>query len=179
MPTKICLVKAMFFFSSRVWMWESDYKESWAPKNWCFWTVVLKKTLESPLDGTARRPNQSILKKIKPECWKDWCWSWSSKLHFGHLMWRDDSMEKTLMLGKNAGRRKGDDRGWDGWMASPTQWTRVRANFRMQWKTGKPGLLQSIGLQSWTRLSDWTTPSQSDCEDQMYSLKQCLVHRIM
>ena len=54
------------FFSSHVWMWELDYKESWVPKNWCFWTVVLKKTLESP--WTARRSNQTILKEISPEC---------------------------------------------------------------------------------------------------------------
>ena len=51
LPTKVCLVKAMLFFSSHVWMWELDYKESWAPKNWCFWSVVLEKTLESPLDS--------------------------------------------------------------------------------------------------------------------------------
>ena len=50
LPTKVCLVKAMVFSSSHVWMWELDYKESWAPKNWCFWTVVLEKTLESPLN---------------------------------------------------------------------------------------------------------------------------------
>ena len=66
LPTKICLVKAMVFSSSRLWMWELDYKESWAPKNWCFWTVVLKKTLESPLDSKEIQPvhpkgNQSLL----------------------------------------------------------------------------------------------------------------------
>ena len=65
------------FSSSHIWMWELDYIESWAPKNWCFWTVELEKTLESPL--TARRSNQSILKEISSEChWKDWCWSWNS-----------------------------------------------------------------------------------------------------
>ena len=51
LPTKVCLVKALFFFSSHEWMWELDYKESWAPKNWCFWTVVLEETSESPLDS--------------------------------------------------------------------------------------------------------------------------------
>ena len=54
------------FSSSHIWMWELDYKESWAPKKWCFWTVVLEKTLESPLDG--RRSKKSILKEISPEC---------------------------------------------------------------------------------------------------------------
>ena len=63
---KVCLVKARFFSSSQVWMWELDYKESWAPKNWCFWTVVLEKTLTVP--WTARRSNQSILKEISPGC---------------------------------------------------------------------------------------------------------------
>ena len=66
LPTKVCLVKAMFFSSGHVWMWELDYKESWSLKNWCFWTVVLEKTLESPL--AARRSNQSVLKEISPEC---------------------------------------------------------------------------------------------------------------
>ena len=66
------------FSSSHVWMWELDYKESWAPKNWCFWTVVLEKTLESPLDCKEIQPvipkgNQSL--NID---WKDWCWSWNS-----------------------------------------------------------------------------------------------------
>ena len=65
------------FSSSHVWIWELDHKESWTLKKWCFWTVVLEKTLESPLD--CRWSNQSILKEISPEhYWKDWCWSWNS-----------------------------------------------------------------------------------------------------
>ena len=63
--TKVHLVKALLFSTSQVWMWELDYKESWAPKDWCFWTVVLEKTLES--SWTARRSNRSILKEISPE----------------------------------------------------------------------------------------------------------------
>ena len=95
------------FSSGHVWMWELDYKESWAPKNWCFWTVVLGKTLESPLD--ARRPNQSILKEISPECSLEGLMLKLKLQYFGHLMWRADSLEKTLMLGKIEGRRR---RGW-------------------------------------------------------------------
>ena len=73
--TKVCLVKAMFF-PIVMYGWELDYKESWAPKNWCFWTVVLEKTLESSL--ACKGSNQSILKEISPDIhWKDWCWSWS------------------------------------------------------------------------------------------------------
>ena len=82
--------------------------------------------------------------------------------YFGHLMWRTDSLEKTLMLGKKrlkAGE-DGDNRRWDGWMASltpsPTLWTWVWANSGSWWWTGKPGMLQYMGLQSQTWLSDWT-----------------------
>ena len=95
------------FSSTYIWMWEVDQKESWAPKNWCFWTVVLEKTLESPLDSKEiqlvhPKGNQSwyslegLLLKLKLQ-------------YFGHLMWRTDSLEKTLMLGKIEGRGR---RGW-------------------------------------------------------------------
>ena len=85
-------------------MWELDYKESWVPNNWCFWTVVLEKTLESPL--TARRSNQSILKEISPECSLEGLMLKLKLQCFGHLMWRTDSFEKPLMLGKFEGRRR-------------------------------------------------------------------------
>ena len=71
--------------------------------------------------------------------------------YFGHLMQRADSLER-LRAGGDEGNR-----GWDGWMASPTQWTWVSANPRRQWRTGKPGVLQSTGHQSQTRLSNWIT----------------------
>ena len=131
-------------------MWELD----WAPKNWCFWTVVLEKTLESPLDckeiwpvhsrrkqswvffgrTDAKAENSSTLATLCEELthWKRlWCWEW---------------------LGAGGG---GDDRGWDGWMASPTQWTWVWVNSGSCWWTGRPGVLQFMGLKSRTRLSDW------------------------
>ena len=66
LPAKVHLVKAIIFSSGHIWMWELDHKESWVSKNWCFWTVVLEKTLESP--WTAKRSNQSILKEISPWC---------------------------------------------------------------------------------------------------------------
>ena len=84
------------FSSSHVWMWELDYKESWAPKNWCFWTVVLEKTLESPLD----------CKEKGNQCWIFIERTDAEAQHFGHLMRRTDSFEKTLMLGKIEGRRR-------------------------------------------------------------------------
>ena len=106
LPTKVCLVKAMVFSNSYVWMWELDYKESWTLKNWCFWTVVLEKTLESPLD--TRRSNQSTLKEISPGCSLEGLMLKLKLQYFGHLMWRTDSFEKTLMLGKiEVGRRRG------------------------------------------------------------------------
>ena len=92
------------FSSSHVWMWELDYKESWVLKNWCFWAVVLEKTLESPL--TASRSNQSIIKEISPEYSLEGLMLKLNLQYFGHLMWRADSSEKTLMLWKIEGRRK-------------------------------------------------------------------------
>ena len=95
------------FSSGHVWMWELEYKESWAPKNWCFWTVVLEKTLESPLDY--RRSNQSILKEISPGCSLEGLMLKLKLQNFGPLMRRTNSFEKTLMLRKIEGRRR---RGW-------------------------------------------------------------------
>ena len=67
--------------------------------------------------------------------------------YFGHLMWRTNSLEETLMLGKIEGRGEGGDRGWDGWMTSQTQWIWIWASSGRWWKTGNPGLLQSTGSQ--------------------------------
>ena len=97
------------FSSSHVWMWELDYKESWALKNWCFWTVVLEKTLENPLDS--KISNQSILKKISPEYSLEELMLKLKPQYCGHLTWRTDSFEKTLMLGNIEGRwRRGQQR---------------------------------------------------------------------
>ena len=91
-------------------MWELDYTESWALKNWCFWTVVLEKTLESPLDCKEIKLVSPKGKSVLNIHWKDWCWSWSSNT-LSYLMWRTDSLEKTLMLGKiEGGRRRGQQR---------------------------------------------------------------------
>ena len=92
------------FSSTHVWMWELDYKESWAPNNWCFWTVVLEKTLESPLDYKEIKP--SILKKISPPYSLEGLVLKLKLQYFGHLMQSIDSFEKTLMLGKTEGRRR-------------------------------------------------------------------------
>ena len=93
------------FSSSHVWMWELDYKESWVPKNWCFWTVVLEKTLER-IPWTAMRSNQSILKEISPDYSFRWLMLKLKLQYFGHLMQRVGSLEKTLMLGGIGGRQR-------------------------------------------------------------------------
>ena len=92
------------FSSSHVWMWELDYKKSWAPKNRCFWTVVLEKTLESPLDCKEIQPINH--KGNQPWIFIGRTEAEAETPYFGHLMWRTDSLEKTLMLGKIEGRRR-------------------------------------------------------------------------
>ena len=135
-------------------MWELDCEESWMPKNWCFWTVVLEKTLESPLDCKEIQPvhsegDQSWVflgrtdaeaetpKLWPPHCeelthWKrPWCWE-----------------------GLGAGG-EGDDRDWDGWMASPTQWTWIWVNSRSWWWAGRPRVPWFMGSQRVGH--DWET----------------------
>ena len=92
------------FSSGHVWMWELNCKESWALKNWCFWTVVLQKTLEKTR-WTARRSSRSILKEISPECSLEGLMLKLKLQYFTRLMWRTDSFVKTLILGKIEGRR--------------------------------------------------------------------------
>ena len=134
-------------------MWELDYKESWAAKNWWFWTVVLEKTLESPLDCKGIQP-------VHPkgdQSWvfiESWCWSWNANTlaswceELSHLK-RPWCWERLRAGGE------GNDRGWDGWMASPTQWSWVWANSGSWLWAGKPGMLQSMGSQRVRH--DWAT----------------------
>ena len=99
------------FSSSHVWMWELDHKEGWALKNWCFWNVVLEKTLFLRVPCTARRSNPSSLKEINPEYSLEGLMLKLKLQSFGHLMQRTDSLEKTLMMGKiEGGRRRGQQR---------------------------------------------------------------------
>ena len=136
-------------------MWVLDHKEGWALKNWCFWSVVLEKTLESSLDC---KQIKSVLKEISPEYSLERLMLKLNLQSFGHMMRWANSLEKTLILGKIEGRRGRDDRGWDGWMASLTQWTWVWASSGRQWRAGKPGVLQPMGSQ---RVGpDWETEQQ-------------------
>jgi len=112
------------FSSSHVCIWELDHKEGWAPKNWCFWTVVLRSLLKVPWTA---RSNQSLLKEINPEySLERLMWSWSS---YTLATWCEKSTHwKRLWCGERLRAGEGGDRGWDGWMESPTQWTWVWAN---------------------------------------------------
>ena len=123
--------------------------------NWCFWTVVWRRLLR--VSWTARS-NQSILKEISPEYSLEGLILKLKLQYFGHPMKRSDSLEKTLLLGKNkeAGG-EGDDRGWDGWMASLTQWTWVWASSRRWWRT-EDWLLLSMGSQRVRH--NWVTEQQ-------------------
>ena len=114
------------FPSSHVQMWELDYKKSWMPKYWCFWTVLLEKPLESPLN--CKEINQSILKEISPEYSLEGLMLKLKLQYFGHLMQRNDSLKKILMLRKIEGRRRRGRQTMRCWMASPTQWTWVWAS---------------------------------------------------
>ena len=156
--TKIYLVKPML---SQVIMYGC---ESWtikktALKNWCLWTVVLDKTLES-LVLTARRSNQSILKEISLEYSSEGLRLKQKLQYFGHLMWRTDSLEKTLMLERLKARGEGNNSGWDGWMVSLTRTAWVWASSGSWWWTEKPGVLQSMRLQrvghNWVTELNWT-----------------------
>ena len=148
-------------------MWELDYKESWVPKNWCFWTVVLEKTLESPLDCKKIQP-------VHPKGNQSWIFIGRTDVDAGTpntlaTWWEELTHLKRpwcwerLMVGGEV-----DNRGWDGWMASPTWWTRVWVSSGSWWWTGKPGMLQSMGLQrlghDWATELNWTDDLKIDWE---------------
>ena len=127
--------------------------QSWVSKNWCFWTVVLEKTLESPLDYKEIQP-------VHPKGDQSWVFVEGLMLklelqYFGHLMRRVDSLDKTWCWEGLGAGGEGDDRGWDGWIALLTQWTWVWVNSGSWWWTGSPGLLL---FMRWQRVRhDWAT----------------------
>ena len=140
-------------------MWELDCEERWALKNWCFWTVVLEKTLESPLDCKEIQPVHSE----GVQSWvffgrTGWCYSWTSNTFATSCEvlthW------KRLWCWEGLWAGEGDDREWDGCMASPTQWTWVLVNSGRWWWTGRPGVLQFMGSQKvghdWATELNWT-----------------------
>ena len=131
-------------------MWELDCKESWALKNWCFQLWCWRRLFRVP--WSARRSNQSILKEIGPGISLEGMMLKLKLQYFGHLMWRVDSLEKTLMLEGLGAGGEGDDRGWDGWMASLTRWTWIWVNSGVG--DGQGGL---ACCDSWCRKESDTT----------------------
>ena len=153
LPTKVFIVKAVVFlvvmYGCESWtIKKAEHQGIDAFELW-FWRRLLR------VPWTARRSNQSTQRRwVLGVYWKDWCWSfntlatWCEEL----IHWKRPWCWERLEAGG-----EGDNRGWDGWMASPTQWTWVWASSRRCWVKGKPGVLQSMGSQSWTQLSDETT----------------------
>ena len=139
------------FSCGHVWIWELDCEESWVPKNWFFWTMVLHKTLESPLDCKEIQPVHS--KGDQPCCSLEGMMLKLKLQYFGHLC-EELTHWKRLWCWEGLGAGgEGDDRGWDGWMASPTRWTWVWVNSGRQLWTGGPGVIHGVA-KSRTRLSN-------------------------
>ena len=124
-------------------MWKLEHKEGWVLENWCFWTVVLVKTLESLLDSKEIKP-------VNPKGNQSWILIGMTDAEVP-ILWPSDVksclVRKDLMLERLKARREKDDRGRDGWMVSLTQRTWVWASSRRWWRTGKAGVLQFMGSQ--------------------------------
>ena len=135
--------------------WTIKKTECWridAFELWC-WRRLLR------VPWTVRRSNQSILKEISPEYWNNWCWSWNSNIL---AIWCKELtyLKRPWCWERLKAGGEGDDRGWDGWMASLNQWTGVWVNSASWWWTGRPGVLQFMGSQrvghDWVTELNWT-----------------------
>ena len=145
------------FYSSHVWMWELDHKESWVLKSWCFQTVVLENIFESPLDSKKIKP-------VNPKGNQPWIFTGMTDVDIeAPILWESPDV-KSWLIGI-------DPDAWKDWRQEKETtedeivgWLHQRsgAGSRRWWRTGKPGTLQSMGVaKSWTCLSDWTTtPTQ-------------------
>ena len=153
LPTKICLVKATVFpvVTYGCDSWTIKKAEHWRIDDFELWCLRLLR-----VPWTARRSNQSILKEISPGCSLEGLMLKLKPQYFGPdaknwLIWKNHDWERLKVGGKE------EDRGWDGWMASSTQWAWVWVNSGSWWWTGRPGIAAVHGVaKSWTWLSDWT-----------------------
>ena len=159
-------------------MWELDYEQSWVLKRWIFWTVVLEKTLESLLDCKEIQP-------VHPKGNQSWIFIEKTVVEAETpTLWPRDA--KNWLTGKDpdAGKdwrweEKGMTRGWDGWMASLTQWTWVWVSSRSWWWTGRPGMLHSMGLQrvghDWVTELNWVVPIPNSKHKRHFEQKPDLI----
>ena len=172
LTTKIRLVKAMVFpvviYGCEIW---AECRRIDTFELWC-WRRLLR------VPWTARRSNQSILKEIDPGCSLEGMMLKLKLQYFGHLMQRVDSLEKTLMVGGRGAGGDGDNRGWDGWMASPTRWTWVWVNSGSWWWTGRPGVLRFMGSQrvghDWATEPNWTELNLKHCFQSLASISSLI-----
>ena len=165
-------------------MWELDCEEGWAPKNWCFLTVVLEKTLESLLDYREIQPVHSEDQEISPGISLE---GMMLKLKLQYLTTSCEELThwKRLWRWEELGAGgEGDDKGWDGWMASPTRWTWIWVNSGSWWWTGRPGVLRFMGSQrvdtterlNWTELINSPNISSFQDNNQSFQSFQIFVH---
>ena len=143
---------------------KAGHQRTYAFELWC-WRILLR------IPCTARRSNQSIRRgSVLGVHWKDWCWSWNSNTL---ATWCKESthLKRPWCWERLKAGGEGDDRGWNSWMASLTQWTWVWVSSGSWWWTGRPGVLQSTVSQSWTRLSDWIEPN---LDRKIWCIKQLL-----
>ena len=170
------------FSSGHVWGWDLDYKESWVLKNWYFWTVILEKTPESPLDCKEIQP-------VHPKGDQSWVFTGRTDAEAETPILLATWCEELTRLKRpwcwerlKAGGEE-DDRGWDGWMASSTQWTRVWVDSGSWW-TGRPGVLWFMGSQrvrhDWATELNWSTPFPIiPCHLDKGSKKWCYKEKIL
>ena len=152
---KVLPSQSYVFSSGHIWIWELDHKESCTPKNWCFWTVVLEKTLESPLDYKEIKP-------VNPKRNQSWIFIRRTDVEAETpILWPPDANNWLIRKDPDAGKdwKQEEKAGRDGWMASPKRWTWVWARSGSWWWTGNPGVLQSMGSQrvgqGWVTELNW------------------------